>query len=76
MGRTGGAVGQVRSDDPDGAGIPELQGIMGRYYALHDQEASEVAQALEEQYLPRFAGDRLPATATGRHWRWPTGWIP
>ena len=46
--------------------FPELQGIMGRYYALHDQESSEVAQALEEHYLPRFAGDRLPATATGR----------
>lgn len=46
--------------------FPELQGIMGRYYALHDQEASEVAQAIEEHYLPRFAGDRLPATATGR----------
>jgi len=46
--------------------FPELQGIMGRYYALHDQEAPEVAQALEEQYLPRFAGDRLPQTATGR----------
>ncbi len=46
--------------------FPELQGIMGRYYALHDQEAPEVAQALEEQYLPRFSGDRLPQTATGR----------
>jgi glycyl-tRNA synthetase beta chain len=46
--------------------FPELQGIMGRYYALHDQESPEVAQALEEHYLPRFAGDRLPATATGR----------
>ena len=46
--------------------FPELQGIMGRYYALHDREAPEVAQAQEEQYLPRFAGDRLPATATGR----------
>ncbi len=46
--------------------FPELQGIMGRYYALHDREADEVARALEEQYLPRFAGDRLPATATGR----------
>ena len=46
--------------------FPELQGIMGRYYALHDKEAPEVAQALEEQYLPRFAGDRLPQTATGR----------
>ncbi|MCB1780114.1 MAG: glycine--tRNA ligase subunit beta, partial [Candidatus Competibacteraceae bacterium] len=47
--------------------FPELQGVMGRYYALHDQEAPEVAQALEEHYLPRFAGDRLPATATGRN---------
>jgi glycyl-tRNA synthetase beta chain len=46
--------------------FPELQGIMGRYYALHDKEAPDVAQALEEQYLPRFAGDRLPQTATGR----------
>ncbi|MFO1371358.1 MAG: glycine--tRNA ligase subunit beta [Candidatus Competibacteraceae bacterium] len=46
--------------------FPELQGIMGRYYALHDHEAVDVAQAQEEQYLPRFAGDRLPTTATGR----------
>ena len=46
--------------------FPELQGIMGRHYALRDHEAPEVAQAQEEQYLPRFAGDRLPATATGR----------
>ncbi len=46
--------------------FPELQGIMGRYYALHDQEAPDVAQAQEEQYLPRFAGDRLPVTSTGR----------
>ncbi|MBK9950001.1 MAG: glycine--tRNA ligase subunit beta [Candidatus Competibacteraceae bacterium] len=46
--------------------FPELQGIMGRYYALHDQEDAEVAQAQEEQYLPRFAGDRLPVSATGR----------
>ena len=46
--------------------FPELQGIMGRYYALHDGEPPEVAQAQEEQYLPRFAGDRLPVSATGR----------
>lgn len=46
--------------------FPELQGIMGRYCAQHDQEPPEVAQALEEHYLPRFAGDRLPETATGR----------
>jgi glycyl-tRNA synthetase beta chain len=46
--------------------FPELQGIMGRHYALHDREAPEVARAQEEQYLPRFAGDRLPETPTGR----------
>ncbi|NGP52078.1 glycine--tRNA ligase subunit beta [Thioalkalivibrio sp. XN8] len=46
--------------------FPELQGVMGRYYALADGEPEEVAAALEEQYLPRFAGDRLPATSTGR----------
>ncbi|WP_461481128.1 glycine--tRNA ligase subunit beta [Porticoccus sp.] len=43
----------------------DLQGIMGRYYAIHDGENEEVAAALFEQYLPRFAGDQLPATATG-----------
>ncbi len=46
--------------------FPELQGIMGRYYALHDGEAEEVALAQDEQYLPRFAGDELPATPTGQ----------
>lgn len=46
--------------------FPSLQGTMGRYYALHDGEPETVANALEEQYLPRFAGDRLPATETGR----------
>jgi glycyl-tRNA synthetase beta chain len=45
--------------------FPELQGLMGRYYAEHDGEAGEVAEALREQYLPRFAGDALPATRTG-----------
>ncbi len=45
--------------------FPELQGLMGRYYALHDGEDAEVAEALREQYLPRFAGDALPATRTG-----------
>lgn len=44
----------------------DLQGTMGRYYAQHDGETAEVAQAMEEQYLPRYAGDALPATATGR----------
>jgi glycyl-tRNA synthetase beta chain len=45
--------------------FPELQGLMGRYYATHDGEPAEVAEALREQYLPRFAGDELPATRTG-----------
>src|SRR5690606_17521794 len=43
-----------------------LQGIMGYHYATHDGEAAEVALALNEQYLPRFAGDQLPTTKTGR----------
>ncbi|MCH8497693.1 MAG: glycine--tRNA ligase subunit beta [Marinobacter sp.] len=43
----------------------DLQGIMGEYYARHDGEADEVAVALNEQYMPRFAGDQLPTTATG-----------
>lgn len=46
--------------------FPNLQGIMGRYYAHHDKEAEDVAQALDEQYLPRFAGDQLPETTTGQ----------
>ncbi len=45
--------------------FPELQGLMGRYYALNDGEHAEVCEALREQYLPRFAGDELPATKTG-----------
>lgn len=40
--------------------FPELQGIMGRYYAVHDGEPAEVADAVAQHYLPRFAGDRLP----------------
>ena len=44
----------------------ELQGIMGRYYATHDGEAAEVAAALDEQYMPRFAGDELPQSKTGQ----------
>jgi glycyl-tRNA synthetase beta chain len=40
--------------------FPELQGIMGRYYALHDGEPREVADAIEAHYRPRFSGDRLP----------------
>jgi glycyl-tRNA synthetase beta chain len=45
--------------------FPELQGIMGTYYARHDGEHDEVAIAISEHYQPRFAGDALPATATG-----------
>jgi len=40
--------------------FPKLQGIMGRYYALHDKEPAAVADAIEAHYRPRFAGDRLP----------------
>ncbi|HEX5637799.1 MAG TPA: glycine--tRNA ligase subunit beta, partial [Gammaproteobacteria bacterium] len=46
--------------------FPELQGIMGRYYATHDGEPADVAIALDEQYMPRFAGDELPASMTGQ----------
>jgi glycyl-tRNA synthetase beta chain len=46
--------------------FPDLQGIMGRYYALHDGEDEAVARALDEQYQPRFAGDTLPASGTGQ----------
>ena len=45
--------------------FPELQGIMGRYYAAHDGEPDAVAMAIEEHYLPRFAGDRLPQNPVG-----------
>jgi glycyl-tRNA synthetase beta chain len=45
--------------------FPELQGVMGRYYARHDGEPEEVAAAIAEQYLPRFAGDALPAPGAG-----------
>ncbi len=41
--------------------FPELQGTMGRYYALHDGEAVDVAAACAEHYQPRFAGDALPS---------------
>ncbi len=43
----------------------ELQGIMGYYYARNDGEPEEVAAAMTEQYMPRYAGDTLPRTATG-----------
>ena len=43
----------------------DLQGLMGSYYAANDGEAPEVAQAIHEQYQPRFSGDALPASKTG-----------
>jgi glycyl-tRNA synthetase beta chain len=44
--------------------FPELQGVMGNYYARHDGEAEDVALAVSEHYQPRFAGDALPTTDT------------
>ena len=46
--------------------FPELQGTMGRYYAEAQGEPEELAQALEEHYRPRYAGDSLPTTKTGQ----------
>ncbi|MGI4779732.1 MAG: glycine--tRNA ligase subunit beta [Janthinobacterium lividum] len=45
--------------------FPELQGTMGRYYALHDGLPAEVADAIEDHYKPRFAGDTLPRGEVG-----------
>jgi glycyl-tRNA synthetase beta chain len=45
--------------------FPELQGIMGRYYATADGEPADVAAAIDEHYMPRGAGDALPVTAVG-----------
>ena len=45
--------------------FPELQGVMGQYYALADHEHPDVAAACSEHYLPRFAGDALPKTLVG-----------
>ena len=45
--------------------FPELQGIMGRYYALNDGLSADVADAIEDHYKPRFAGDALPRNAVG-----------
>ncbi|MEH6455357.1 MAG: glycine--tRNA ligase subunit beta [Cocleimonas sp.] len=46
--------------------FPELQGIMGSYYAKHDKEADAVAVAMQEQYQPGFAGDVIPAGKIGK----------
>jgi len=43
--------------------FPDVQGVMGKYYALNDGEDAAVAEALYEQYMPRFAGDALPSLA-------------
>ena len=44
--------------------FPDMQGIAGSYYALHDGELADVASAMDQQYWPKHAGDRLPETAT------------
>ncbi len=46
--------------------FPELQGTMGRHYALHNGEPPAVAEAIEQHYRPRFAGDSIPAGPTGQ----------
>ena len=45
--------------------FPEMQGIMGRYQAIRDGEPGELAQAMDEFYMPRFSGDQLPQSPTG-----------
>ena len=45
--------------------FPELQGIMGKYYAVHDGEDRDVSIAIEEHYLPSYSGGRLPESDTG-----------
>ncbi|SMF14703.1 glycyl-tRNA synthetase beta chain [Alteromonadaceae bacterium Bs31] len=45
--------------------FPDMQGIAGYHYALNDGEPAEVAQAINEQYMPKFAGDQLAASTTG-----------
>ncbi|ODT96618.1 MAG: glycine--tRNA ligase subunit beta [Rhodanobacter sp. SCN 67-45] len=46
--------------------FPELQGVMGRYYAVHDGEPPAVAEALDSHYQPRFGGDRIAADPLGQ----------
>jgi glycyl-tRNA synthetase beta chain len=45
--------------------FPELQGVMGKYYAAYAREDSDIAGAIEEQYLPKYYGDRVPRTDSG-----------
>lgn len=58
----------AKADLPTGmvGEFPELQGIMGRYYALHDGLMEPVADAIEDHYKPRFSGDTLPRGPVGR----------
>ena len=46
--------------------FPDLQGVMGRYYAIHDGEKKAIGRAIEEHYHPRHAGDALPQSKVGR----------
>jgi glycyl-tRNA synthetase beta chain len=46
--------------------FPELQGVMGRYYALQSGETDTVAQAIGDHYLPAFSGDQLPSNGIGK----------
>ncbi len=46
--------------------FPELQGVMGRHYALQSGESTQVAEAIEQHYLPRFAGDAIPTSVCGQ----------
>jgi glycyl-tRNA synthetase beta chain len=46
--------------------FPELQGVMGRYYALQSGETDTVAQAIGDHYLPAFSGDQLPSNGVGK----------
>ena len=56
--------------------FPELQGVMGGEYALHDGESPAVAQAIREQYLPKAIEGELPKTLGERFFPWPIDWIP
>jgi glycyl-tRNA synthetase beta chain len=57
----------AKADLPTGmvGEFPELQGIMGRYYALHDGEPQIVADAIRSHYRPRYAGDAIPDSVVG-----------
>jgi glycyl-tRNA synthetase beta chain len=54
--------------------FPELQGLMGRYYATHDEEPADVAAAIEQHYWPKAAGGELPQSNVAQAWHSPTSW--